>query len=391
MDDNVWRSIVESHDTGIIILNLNKEVEYKNEKVEKLLGNEVNQLLGNYLKCKFTIIEQVSCQNTTNCTSCLMNNALNKVIKTGEGQLLNNVVIGGLDYSVTVSITLYNNKNIVIEIFDINDRFRELSFLNRLVDKSKDLMFFKNSKLKYEYINQSYADFFGKNKEYILGKTDIDLINENLLPKELYEQCYQGDAETLEKGRYSGVENMGEEYFSVIKESIDGGILCLARNISDEVNAMKEAETDVLTNLFNRNKYNKEIKRIYNLKLQNYGLALIDLDNLRDLNNEYGHSRGDEYLKTIGESLIKFKECEFFRIGGDEFAGLIDLDKVNVYKLFEDVFREIKSTNLTPELSISVGVIKLDIDKNYLENYEEVDKLLYKAKGEGKNRYIISS
>ena len=49
----------------------------------------------------------------------------------------------------------------------------------------------------------------------------------------------------------------------------------------------------------------------------------------------------------------------------------------------------LNNINLNPKLSISVGIKKLDLSKDYLYNYEEVDKLLYKVKKNGKNSFII--
>lgn len=90
-----------------------------------------------------------------------------------------------------------------------------------------DLLFFKDEKLKYKYLNTSFAKLFTKEREEIYGKTDKEL-----LPEELYYQCYNGDIETIDY--------------------------------------------------------------IYENKIDTYYLILIDLDNLRSLNNNYGHIKGDE-------------------------------------------------------------------------------------------------
>ena len=57
--------------------------------------------------------------------------------------------------------------------------------------------------------------------------------------------------------------------------------------------------------------------------------------------------------------------------------------------IFSDIFNMLNNINLNPKLSISVGIKKLDLSKDYLYNYEEVDKLLYKVKKNGKNSFII--
>lgn len=57
--------------------------------------------------------------------------------------------------------------------------------------------------------------------------------------------------------------------------------------------------------------------------------------------------------------------------------------------MFTEIFNILDNINVNPKLSISVGIKKLDLNKEYLVNYEETDKLLYKVKENGKNSFII--
>lgn len=221
MKYNIWKSIIDTNKNGIIILNLKKEVIYANNKIKGILGDNINELVGNYFKCKFTAIELTKCQTTTNCTICSINRALNKAIETGNTQVLKDIKIDGLNYTSNITISIHNNENLVIEIFELSENFKKLTFLNKILDKSHDFMFFKNSNLQYEYINESYAHLLGKPKEYIYGKTDIDLIQGKLLSKEIYNQCIKGDIKALETGKYHCIENFDDKYYRVVKENID--------------------------------------------------------------------------------------------------------------------------------------------------------------------------
>ncbi|MGL5426930.1 MAG: diguanylate cyclase domain-containing protein, partial [Cetobacterium sp.] len=111
---------------------------------------------------------------------------------------------------------------------------------------------------------------------------------------------------------------------------------------------------------------------------------------LRNLNNNDGHLKGDEYLQKIGEVLNNNSAGLFFRIGGDEFAGLVNRDEKKVREVLDNIYKKLSNLGLTPKLSISTGAAKIEIEKTYLENYETVDKLLYRVKHEGKNNYIIA-
>lgn len=392
MDSNTIINILDNQKNGIIIINKCKEVLYVNKTTRKLLGNDLNQLLGDYLNCKNTIIEKVHCQSTSKCKDCIISNTIDNVIQTKEEKVLNSIKVSknNIKIELSMKISLYEDQYVLIELFNLDIENNQMNFLALLADKSKDIMFFKNEKLRYVYINKTYADFLNKDTDYIIGKRDIDLVNENLLDKNLYEQCLVGDYETLEKGSYYCVETLGENYFRVSKEKIDGGVLCIARDITDELKAIKKSEKDQLTGIYNRNKFQDTINKIYLNKEDEYYLALIDLDDLRNLNNKYGHLKGDKYLRTVGKILKEESGGMFFRIGGDEFAGLISGKEVSPQLVLENIFKKIDETDLNPKLSLSVGVSKFNINKDYKENYEIADRILYEVKKKGKGKFIIN-
>lgn len=392
MDSNTIINILDNQKNGIIIINKCKEVLYVNKTTRKLLGNDLNQLLGDYLNCKNTIIEKVHCQSTSKCKDCIISNTIDNVIQTKEEKVLNSIKVSknNIKIELSMKISLYEDQYVLIELFNLDIENNQMNFLALLADKSKDIMFFKNEKLRYVYINKTYADFLNKDTDYILGKRDIDLVNENLLDKNLYEQCLAGDYETLEKGSYYSVETLGEYYFRVSKEKIDRGVLCIARDITDELKAIKKSEKDQLTGIYNRNKFQDIINKIYLNKEDEYYLALIDLDDLRNLNNEYGHLKGDKYLRTVGKILKEESGGMFFRIGGDEFAGLISEKEASPQLVLENIFKKIDATDLNPKLSLSVGVSKFNINKDYKENYEIADRILYEVKKKGKGKFIIN-
>ena len=272
---------------------------------------------------------------------------------------------------------------------DLCNLYEEINFLTRMMDKSRDIMFFKDSQLRYRYVNKRCADLFNKEKIDILNKDDKELIEENSLDKSLCLKLEKGDLNTLEEGYYSDIIFYEDRYLNVTKENIDGGILCIARDITEEIEANKRAEIDFLTNLYNRRKFIYTMDDILANKKDNYYLALMDLDDLKNLNNEYGHLKGDKYLSKLGEILKKYGSEQFFRIGGDEFAGVIEGNRDDVKNIFTHIFEELRNLDYNPPLSLSVGINKLNVNKSYIENYREVDSLLYKVKKDGKNSFIL--
>lgn len=288
--------------------------------------------------------------------------------------------------SLKLNLKIYlSDGYVVVEFLNLSEEEKKFQHLTKILDRSQDLLFFKNSSLKYEYLNISFAKLFGKKREEIYGKTDKEL-----LPKELYNQCLNGDLSAIKKGSYIGIERFNNRSYQVLKEFVDGGVLGIAKDITEELKQKSLAEIDSLTGLYNRRKFLEMIDYIYGNEVDSYYLFLIDLDDLRDLNNIYGHIKGDKYLKKLGEILNRYSEGVFFRIGGDEFAGLVNGEESEVKKILKNIYSDLNDLNFKPALSISVGIKKIDITKNYLENYTDADRLLYEAKKSGKKCYVIS-
>ncbi|MGG7163398.1 diguanylate cyclase [Clostridium ihumii] len=357
----------------ILILNFNKFVSL--EIVKKLLVNRNILLMST-----FTIISLIILLLNSNHTYFYSSDA----ISTTKIMLIDRFCIAFCFYFSV------NEKIRAIKWFEEElDTYKKLNFFNELVDKSKDVMFFKDSNFIYTYLNNAGENFLNRDKDKIIGKTDLDLLNENFLDEKLYYEWKLGDKIALEQGYYDRIETKGNRIFRVSKEKIDGGILGIARDITDEMKAIEKSELDELTKIFNRRRFKIEINKIYLNKNNNTYLILIDLDDLRNLNNNYGHNKGDEYLSIIGEILKEENRCMFFRIGGDEFAGLIDISKTSPEIVLKSIFEKINSIDINPKISISVGCKRFFLDKTYIENYDEVDNLLYEAKEKGKNKFII--
>ena len=97
-------------------------------------------------------------------------------------------------------------------------------------------------------------------------------------------------------------------------------IWMLKTNRSSIVNAKKQANTDVLTGLMNRNQYEAYCQKIQH---QTDGLTCIyiDANGLHEINNTKGHLAGDQMLRYIADTLkVQFGENDVYRIGGDEFV-----------------------------------------------------------------------
>jgi two-component system cell cycle response regulator len=131
---------------------------------------------------------------------------------------------------------------------------------------------------------------------------------------------------------YMDVINAGANDFIIKPFSVDEveakiKRILIERRIRDEL--ARESITDSLTGLFNqRHFYNRLKEEIDRANRQKHALSLIllDLDNLKDYNDRYGHLAGDKMLDKSGRiilSSIRENVDTAFRYGGDEFAVIL--------------------------------------------------------------------
>ena len=148
---------------------------------------------------------------------------------------------------------------------------------------------------------------------------------------------------------------------------------------------------DYLTGLPMRHKGEKLILE----KMQEHDgcLGFVDMDNLKKINDVYGHKAGDRALRLVGAMLTECMEnAVVCRLGGDEFLfylPAVSEAEINmrVRKLF-DSFRAAKNAAAeTSAASLSCGLCMCRQGGNFEEYYIKADKALYYVKQNGKNSY----
>lgn len=165
--------------------------------------------------------------------------------------------------------------------------------------------------------------------------------------------------------------------------------------------------TDSLTKLHNRRYFNmvydREFKRAKRSK-KHFTFMMLDIDFFKQYNDTYGHVEGDNALKKIASalnSIFKRPSDYVFRLGGEEFGVLMsETDEQNssnmAQKICDSILRlriEHKASKVNDYVTISVGVVCCKIAPHIEEEFiiTKADKMLYKAKENGRDRYVIST
>ena len=163
----------------------------------------------------------------------------------------------------------------------------------------------------------------------------------------------------------------------------------------------KLSMTDGLTGLYNRHFFNEEFHYFFNLAKRYkmlFSLAIIDIDNLKKINDEHGHAMGDWVLQqyaTVTKKTLR-KTDVIMRYGGDEFSIIFpSTGKKQAIEAMKRVCEKIegkkikcRETGLELSFSISFGIATFEEDyENEILMLEKADALMYvnkQKKKEGK-------
>ena len=152
------------------------------------------------------------------------------------------------------------------------------------------------------------------------------------------------------------------------------------------------AHRDSLTGLRNTTSYKRWVAD-FDQKIKKddiaFGVAVFDINNLKEINDTYGHVFGNELIATTAKIISEtFKRSPVFRIGGDEFCVILqnkDLsDKNTLFASFDSQCATacIEKENLKIPVSIAKGFSKFNCktDSQFLDVFERADSEMYKNK-----------
>lgn len=331
-----------------------------------------------------------------------------------DEELLKNSVLGLSEIVTSKRHTEYPEKIIyiyeLIELVYLNYQAKTNEEYQEVMRQYKDFVLRYESHqelstLKILSAHLSILKTFVKNNECQYA---IDRLNEMLLldPEtkvrlDIYKvlcDCYK---ETDVEKYYSMLEKLNAEYMTLLKslqENLNDGILNTiklyeTRKSYNEI--QKRFEIDQLTGCYNRNVLRKKSIELFDLKGEG-AIIFFDLDNLKEANDFYSHSYGDEYLRLFVQGVQDCipSSCYLFRYGGDEFIITTPFkDSKRLEKLVRKIYRKfsepVKIYDQYIKIDFSAGVaIYPDDGENFEEVLNKADTAMYEAK-KGRFSYIF--
>lgn len=193
------------------------------------------------------------------------------------------------------------------------------------------------------------------------------------------------------------IKHIKEDNLLNITGSYEFKYLALTYNDIYEINKANKlaledkVKHDPLTGLLNRGGYD-DLKNILKDSTSPLAFVIFDVDKFKDINDTYGHEKGDEVLKEVGSLLqTTFRASDYaIRLGGDEFAlVMMDMRRRNIDALKEKLNYLNKTlSNYNPSVSLSIGVAFSDAGFHE-ELYKQADSALYEVKKNGRGSFRV--
>jgi len=341
----------------------------------------------------------------------LKNIAVDKSILEFEVKLLDKMVITSdvirdwKDYikdllqEINIVLPVY----CLITIFKTNEEFYEIEifWLGKPNDEVLDYIDNVSKQMikthhKLEVIDCSINHNF-TNKDFCLTSLAIHDIE------------HEAKSLLLDSPKIGGIVGLGiqskldkDSVQSIVIDSILTTLLNLVGSIK-AINKYTEnlefyATRDPLTGLFSQRVFRDlleyEVKRAARHEYK-FGLLVIDCDNFKPINDTYGHSFGDEFLKAFADVLKSSKRDEdiLSRYGGDEFTIILpESSEKDTFVLASRILKSVESLKLqAPDntycnMTVSIGMAVFpEHSKDPKELFNIADAMMYEAKNEGKN------
>ncbi len=182
--------------------------------------------------------------------------------------------------------------------------------------------------------------------------------------------------------------------YEVLLQKINNNFILMV--LHDISQYEEEILLDQLTNVYNRKIITRLLPKLYG---KTYCIAMLDIDNFKQVNDTYGHLVGDDVLRFIVDILKKSlrKDDIIIRFGGEEFLILFYgiKEKELAFKIANELRVKIAQKHLEKvghvTCSFGIGCGQIDDEQSFEALIKRADEAMYKAKKSGKNKVVMDN
>ncbi len=279
---------------------------------------------------------------------------------------------------------------------------------SQILSTTQDLMAYIDKNFIFRTVNDAYLRIYKKSRKEIVGHSVEELVGKDYFEKKIKEniqQCLNGQG--IQQQEWFDFPDgkrrcMYMSYYPLLaKDKHVTGVLLNSVDITKikqlEEELKRLSVTDLLTQIFNRTKFDQALKeeikrcRRYNTELS---IIMFDIDHFKHFNDTYGHDVGDKILVSLVNLVKKcIRDTDIFsRWGGEEFMLLLPHTSLeNAVKLAERIRIKVKEHTFAKVESItcSFGVSEFIKEDNEETLIKRVDNALYESKRSGRNKVTV--
>lgn len=315
--------------------------------------------------------------------------------------------------------------SIIIGISNINAQMKEKEHIERITEENKTYsrlaalagnyvsIFVVNPKTDH-YIRcatnhefdqytigmegEDFFERFAESRKKFVYLEDLDYVLKQVNKKNIIEQLEKNGAFNL---NYRVIVSSELRHFrlkaSYIEETDGKQIIIGTSDITDEVlreqeaeakliRARNEANVDALTGVKNKHAYanieNQIDKMIKEGTAPEFAMVVLDINGLKNVNDTLGHKAGDEFIQKGCKIICDvFRHCPVFRIGGDEFAVIIQGNSYQYVDKIMQIWEKTNEENIKNDgVVIAAGMARYEDDKKVEAVFAKADALMYENK-----------
>ena len=227
----------------------------------------------------------------------------------------------------------------------------------------------------------AWMEYFRKDQVYFIsdleqekGSVTYDMLREQQVERLLAVPLRKKDKIL----GFLGVDNPGKHYNdATLLSSIQYFITNSLVTKKQQEQLQYLSYNDHLTQIYNRNKYMEVLEELREQTLKRTGVAYIDLNGLKSVNDKQGHDAGDRLIRRAASVISGVFAGQVYRIGGDEFVLISPgIEKDEFEKKMADIVRGMQQN----KISVSIGRVWKADEIDIGEMLTEADRLMYMEK-----------
>ena len=310
-----------------------------------------------------------------------------------------------------------------------------IDLFDSIINTSQDCVFWKDKNRRFLGVNQAFLDYYGfDSADVLIGKNDEEMgwhsdpepYKQDELDVLAGKSTYKVQGKCIIRGEERDIIAskrplaVGNEIVGLVGSFVDITDVIRRKNKNDGSQILYTIEDlrkfkffdkivdtisleeilDPLTGILNRSYAIKFVRSLISEKIP-FTFTIIDLDNFKFINDNYGHSAGDKVLTSVTKGLAEFTEGFGLigRFGGDELL-LIDLKHItnedkteffnNLYGNSNALRKELYFENGAAFVTGTAGCATFPDDSvDFSDLFSLIDKMLYLGKNKGRNCYTI--